>query len=62
MHPYNKQEIKSLYTKKDILNTTLLKLHLQLYQQIHPAIIDNVMDKINIYITDTCLLYTSRCV
>ena len=51
---YIKEEIKSLYTKKSILNKQLLKLHLQMLNSIHPAIINNVLD--------SCLLYTSRCV
>ena len=48
-----KQEIKSLYVKKAILNKTLFKLHLLIYNQIHPAIIDIIMNKVNTYISDT---------
>ena len=49
---YIKEEIKSLYTKKSILNKQLLKLHLQMLNNIHPAIINNVLDSVHKYMTD----------
>lgn len=48
-----KQEIKSLYVKKANLNRFLFKLHLLVHNMIHPAIIDNTMNKVNAYIADT---------
>ena len=47
-----KQEIKSLYKKKVRLNKSLMKIHLQLLNQIHPAVIDNIVNKIDKYVSD----------
>ena len=37
-----KNEIKQLYSKKSLLNTVLMKKHLELLQKLHPSQIDNV--------------------
>ena len=37
-----KNEIKQLYSKKSLLNTVLMKKHLELLQNLHPSQIDNV--------------------
>ena len=42
-----KEEIKSLYTKKSNLYYTLYKLHLQLLDNTHPAVLNHYLDFIN---------------
>ena len=47
-----KEEIKSLYIKESTLNTRLYKLHLHIFNDIHPAIINNVMESVHKYVSD----------
>ena len=56
---YHKIFISVLLT--NILNAVSYT-HLDVYKRQHPAIIDNIMNKVYTYLSDTCLLYTSRCV
>lgn len=46
-----KEEIKQLYIKKVKLNKTLYRLHLNMLNIIHPAIINNVSNCIDRYVT-----------
>ena len=45
------QEIRQLYKKKNRLNTDLYKAHLEMLKEIHPAVIDITMTKINALIS-----------
>ena len=46
-----KEEIKALYIKKSLLNIRLFKLHLQILNNIHPVIIDEVLEAAHRYIS-----------
>ena len=46
------QEIRQLYKKKNRLNTDLDKAHLEMLKEIHPAVIDIIMTKINALISN----------
>ena len=55
-----KGEIKFLYSKKISLNSALYKSQLELYNKVHPALIDSIIEQINKCITNKIKLHKHK--